>query len=263
MSYAAIPQKDPILDESSRPVDKRKAATGAAVFTLLLVLCVFLRFFSKMDPIPEPKGVIAAFDNIEIETGGGGGGGSESNEQQSARNQSSSKDVEMNDDLKSDVNVNKGNNKDADVKQDPGLDYNNFKGNNQNSSNNVGGNNNLGTVGPGNGNGNGYGDGSEEGNGTSLCVSNCKCDKSKWEIDVLEVIAWITVEINENGSVNSAKFAQNGDVKGGNQYTAMNSNVKSLKGDTQKIVLDCFKERTYKSTGKKYKITQKMVLKKY
>ena len=72
MSYAITPQKDPLLDESSRPIDRRKAAIGAALFTILLVLSVFLRFFSKQDPVPEPQGLITSFESIEIETGGGG-----------------------------------------------------------------------------------------------------------------------------------------------------------------------------------------------
>ena len=119
MSYAVIPQKNPILDEASSPSDRKKAATGAAIFTLLLILCIFLRFFSKLDPIPEPKGLVAAFDNIEIEeAGGGGGGGAESNEKQSNQNNSSSKskEIETNDDVKSEVSINKGNDKDAEVK---------------------------------------------------------------------------------------------------------------------------------------------------
>jgi hypothetical protein len=266
MSYAAIPQNDPILDEASRPVDKRKAAAGAAIFTLLLVLCVFLRFFSKLDPIPEPKGLVAAFDNIEIEeTGGGGGGGSQSSEEQRTQNQSSSsksKEIETNDDIKSDVNISRGNSKDADVKPDPGQDFNDFKKENQNNTSNNTNNNNLGPVGPVSGNGKGYGNGSEEGNGTSLCVNNCLCDNSKWDIDILEVTAWITIEINENGSVNSARFAETGDVKNGKNYTAINSNIRSQKSNTQKVVLDCFRKRTYKSKGTKYRITQMMVLKK-
>jgi hypothetical protein len=186
MSYATIPQNDPILDEASRPADKRKAAAGAAIFTLLLVLCVFLRFFSTLDPIPEPKGLVAAFDNIEIEeTGGGGGGGSQSSEKQSTQNQSSSsksKEIETNDDIKSDVNIRKGNSKDADVKPDPGQDFNAFKKENQNNtSNNTNNtnNNNLGPAGPGKGNGKGFGEGNEEGNGIGLCVSNCNCANSK------------------------------------------------------------------------------------
>lgn len=268
MSYAAIPQKDPILDEMSRPADRKKAALGAAIFTLLLFLSVFLRFFSKLDPIPEPKGVVASFENIEIEEsgGGGGGGGSESNEKQSLQNQSSSsksKEIETNDDIKSDVNISKGNSKDAEVKTDPGLDFNVFRGEDRKSSDDGKDKNGpLGPVGPGKGEGKGYGEGNEEGNGTSLCVKNCDCKNNRWDIDVVEVIAWITVEINEDGSVNSARFAQTGDVKNGRDYTSINANIKSQKNSTQKIVLDCFRSRVYKSKGSKYRITQKIVLKK-
>ena len=267
MSYAAIPQKDPLLDESSRPADRKKAATGAAIFTLLLILSVFMRFFSKIDPIPEPQGVIASFESIEIEeTGGGGGGGGEETKEQSSNQQSSSqsKEIETNDDVKSDLSVSKGNSKDAEVKTDPGLDFTNFQGEERTSSNTNNGPGKLGTTGPGKGNGKGFGEGNEEGSGTSLCVSNCNCSNTKWDIGILvSVDAWITVEIKENGSVNSARFAEKGDVKNNKDYTSMNTNATALNKNTQKIVLDCFRGRTYKSTGNKYRITQKMVLKKF
>lgn len=265
MSYAVIPQKDSILDEASRPADRKKAATGAAIFTLLLILCVFLRFFSKLDPIPEPKGLVAAFDNIEIEeAGGGGGGGSESNEQQSSQNQSSSrsKEIETNDDIKSDVNINKGNSKDAEVKTDPGFDFTNFSGEDKSKSEEGGGGLGPGPAGPGKGSGKGFGEGSEEGNGSGLCIRNCDCANSRWDIDVVEVIAWITVEINENGTVSAARFAQTGDVKNGKEYTSINANIKSQKSSTQKVVLECFTKRVYKAKANKYRITQKIVLKK-
>jgi hypothetical protein len=266
MSYAVIPQKNPILDEASSPSDRKKAATGAAIFTLLLILCIFLRFFSKLDPIPEPKGLVAAFDNIEIEeAGGGGGGGAESNEKQSNQNNSSSKskEIETNDDVKSEVSINKGNDKDAEVKTDPGLDFTNFSAEDKTKTEGNKENGPLGPVGPGKGDGKGFGEGSEEGNGSGLCIRNCECYNSKWDIDVVEVTAWITVDINEDGTVSAARFAQTGDVNNGKNYTVINTNIKSQKNSTQKIVLDCYSNRVYKSKGKKYRITQKLVLKKF
>jgi hypothetical protein len=265
MSYAITPQKDPLLDESSRPIDRRKAAIGAALFTILLVLSVFLRFFSKQDPVPEPQGLITSFESIEIEPGGGGGSPSNSEEPEPKNETSSSKakEVETNDDIKSSTSVKTTKNNDSNAKVDAGLDFGNFKGDNKtnSSSSNTNGSNNLGQT-NGRGDGNGYGDGNEDGPGSGLCIRNCTCNNNKWEIDIVEVTAYITVDINENGNVDNAYFAKKGDVKGGKDYTSMNTNINAQKSSTKKIVLDCFRGRTYKSTGKKYRVTQKMVLKK-
>jgi hypothetical protein len=136
-------------------------------------------------------------------------------------------------------------------KTEPSLDFNNFKGGNKSRGN-------VGIVSEGRGDVNDYGDGSEEG----LCVKNCECPNNKWDIDVVSVTAWVTVEINENGTVNSARFAQYGDVKNGRDYTSLNRDINAQKSATKNIILDCFKRRVYKSIEKKYRVTQKIVLRK-
>jgi hypothetical protein len=262
MSYAITPQKDPLLDESSRPIDRRKAAIGAALFTILLVLSVFLRFFSKQDPVPEPQGLITSFESIEIEPGGGGGSPSNSEEPEPKNETSSSKakEVETNDDIKSSTSVKTTKNNDSNAKVDGGLDFGNFKGDNKtnSSSSNTNVNNKLGeTI----GRGEGFGEGNDVGDGIGYCLKNCNCNDNKWEIDIIGVPAYVAVEINEDGSVARAYLASKGDVKNGKNYTVLNANIDAL-NSTKKILINCFKKKIYKSTGKKYKIVQSYTFRK-
>ena len=257
MSYAITQQKDPLLDESTRPADKRKAAIGAALFTILLVLSVFLRFFSKQDPVPEPQGLITSFESIEIEPGGGGGSPS-NNEEPETKNETSSskaKEVETNDDIKSSSSVKTTKNNDPNAKVDAGVKFDDVMGvDKTNSSSNTKGTSNLSTT-KGTSAGSGYGDGTEVGDGRGLCVKNCNCNDDSWNNDIIGVPAYVTVEINKDGTVNKAYLASNGDVKNGKLYTAMNANIDAL-NSTKRILFNCFKNKIYKSTGKNYKIVQ-------
>lgn len=263
MSYAITQQKDPLLDESTRPADKRKAAIGAALFTILLVLSVFLRFFSKQDPVPEPQGLITSFESIEIEPGGGGGSPSNSEEPEPKNETSSSKakEVETNDDIKSSTSVKITKNNDSNAKVDAGVKFEDVMGvDKTNSSSNSKATGTLSTT-RGNKGGEGYGEGTDVGDGKEYCLKNCNCDNKSWEIDIIGVPAYVAVEINEDGSVARAYLASKGDVKNGKPYTVMNANIDAL-NSTKRILINCFKKKIYKSTGKKYKIVQSYTFRK-
>jgi len=154
-------------------------------------------------------------------------------------------DNKSNDEVKTTPKIN------SNEKTEPGLDFSNFKGDNKSTGN-------VGIGSEGRGDVNYYVNGSEEG----LCVKNCNCANSKWDIDIVEVTAWVAIEINENGTVNSARFAQNGDVKNGPDYAILNRDINAQKSSTKKIILDCFRRRIYKSKEKKYRVIQKIVLRK-
>ena len=65
MSYSTT-YRSPSLDESTKPRDKNIARIGAVIITALVILIIFWRFFSRLDPKPEAGGVMASFGNVAI-----------------------------------------------------------------------------------------------------------------------------------------------------------------------------------------------------
>ncbi len=216
----SLSHKDRILDESSRPADKRKAMTGAIIFLILLLLIIFWRFFSKLDPLPEPGGLMASFGNVEI----AGGSTSEKNSE-NTKSVPTPADTKM-DKVATDDNIKSSalkteptpktptNTKTSEPKTDEGPkgvnadDY--FKGSGKGADKGKQGTpdgkkDDLGNIGT-KGEGDAKGDGIEEGSGGRKCVGNCSsCSVSGNWNEVGD--AYVSITIDAKGKVIEAILA--------------------------------------------------------
>ncbi len=201
------------IDEASKPEDRKKAAAGALLFLALLLLVVFWRFFSKLDPAPEPGGLMASFGNVEFAGGGASAASSESS------NSSNKKDVESSEmessaSVSNDVKPNSNNNTSVDntpkgVSSDDlfggGTGPNSGKGT-QGTPNGI--KDDLGNLGGGgSGGGKGKGNGVDEGKeGSRRCKTNCSsCNvKDSWDEDGE---AFVSITIDASGNVISSIMA--------------------------------------------------------
>lgn len=245
--------KDPSLVEQDNKEDKRKAWIGAITFAILVLVLIFWRFFSKLDPLPEPGGGVAAsFGNVEI---AGSGSASVTKESNTPKNDLV-EEVETDDnfqtttirnDKPSTQNNTQNNSNPTPVEE--GLNFGSFQGNgNQTGNGRVGtedgdpnlppayGNGKGGSgTGTGRGNGSGTGDGPGEGGaGTRKCVSNCStCNvPSNWS----EVgVAHVSILIDANGDVIESNLA---DPK------KFQSNANFF-GEQKKLAEKCARQRKY------------------
>ena len=205
--------KDNSIDEASRPEDRRIAAIGALSFLILLLIVVFWRFFSKLDPAPEPGGLMASFGNVEFAGGGASTASSESTNTTNKKDVESS-EMESSASVSNDVKPNSNNNTKVDntpkgVSSDDlfggGTGPNSGKGT-QGTPNGI--KDDLGNLGGGGtGGGKGKGDGVDEGKeGSRKCTSNCKsCSvKDSWDE---KGVASVSIVIDATGKVISAKMA--------------------------------------------------------
>jgi hypothetical protein len=205
--------KDNSIDEASRPEDRRIAAIGALSFLILLLIVVFWRFFSKLDPAPEPGGLMASFGNVEFAGGGASTASSESTNTTNKKDVESS-EMESSASVSNDVKPNSNNNTKVDntpkgVSSDDlfggGTGPNSGKGT-QGTPNGI--KDDLGNLGGGGtGGGKGKGDGPDEGKeGSRRCKSNCSsCNvKDSWDEDGE---AFVSITIDSDGKVKNATMA--------------------------------------------------------
>ena len=219
MSYSTT-YRSPSLDESTKPRDKNIARIGAVIITALVILIIFWRFFSRLDPKPEAGGVMASFGNVAI----AGSGSAENDSDNPKTNPTPPVDpkvdkVETNDDIKSesvktektpktDTKTTETNTKSEEGPKGP--NFGDFKGNGKDKGNGQIGTNDGKNPFPTYGSGKGTkGDGVDEGNSGRTCRENCtSCSVGgTWE-EVGD--AYIVVEVTPDGKVVSSRLA---DVK--------------------------------------------------
>jgi len=251
MSTTAATPQDSSLNEKSNPKNKRWGFLGAIIYTIAIIILIFMQLLSKMDTEKEPGGVTASFGNVEI----AGGASSETEEEVSdpVTKETKTEEIETNDDIKSAaVNVDPKPDKPSKESDGPkGLsadDY--FKGTGTGSGDGKEGNpdgkkDGLGTVGGGGDGKIGSGSGVEDGKGGRKCSSACTCEgvKGDWKE---AGTAWVTIVISPEGKVTKAEMAKKGDTKDGKNYTALNS---FAIGNQKKIAIDCVKNRVYEASS--------------
>ena len=243
MEISNVAGQYPESEFDNNTKSKRNGLIGALVYTILILVLTFIQIFKKMDPIPEPQGLMASFEEVEIMEEGGGSSSGEEVKADPQPSTQKSKSVETNDDMKSDVKSNNSKTKE----DDSGLNFGQFKGSSNSSGGGDkkgGGDGGLGTVGTGGGKGNG--DGDLEGNGGRKCRTNCtSCSvKSDWD-EVGD--AYVAISIDASGKVIDAKMA---DAK---KYPK-NAN---FFGKQVTIALECARQRNYESGSE----TNKQVVK--
>lgn len=253
MNYISGTYKNETFEVVTKPSDRRNALIGTVIFTIILLIIVFWRFFSVLDPIPEPGGLEASFGNVEF------AGGNNSNDpvekpvvkpSPPVKNDSKS---EVSDDEKS-INIDENSKKTTktprttETKTKPsGANaddaFNN--GNGRTSGNGkVGkedGKGDLGTIGNGTGKGKGNGDGDDNGQGTSRkCISNCSsCKINQNWANKGEAI--VDIEIDETGRVTYAKLA---DIK-------KHPSNGVFDASQAKIAEDCARQKVFEKGSKK------------
>jgi hypothetical protein len=239
MEISNVAGQHPESEFDNNTKSKRNGLIGALVYTILILVLTFIQIFKKMDPIPEPQGLMASFEEVEIMEEGGGSSSGEEVKADPQPSTPKSKSVETNDDMKSDVKSNNSKTKE----DDNGLNFGEFKGSNTTGG---GGDKKTGTLGPVSGPGKGEGDGDLEGNGGRKCRTNCtSCSvKSDWD-EVGD--AYVAISIDASGKVIDAKMA---DAK---KYPK-NAN---FFGKQVTIALECAKQRKYESGSE----TNKQVVK--
>lgn len=251
MNSTTIAQKDPILDESTRPAIKRRATTGAIIFLVVLLLIIFWRFFSKLDPLPEPGGLMASFGNVEIAGGSDSETESENTKSEPTPTDTKIEKVETDDNIKSTsvktetTPKTPTNTKTSELKNDDGPKGLNaddfFKGSGTGTGDGKQGTpdgkkDDLGNI--GGGGGNGKGDGVDEGSGGRKCRSNCTSCKVKG--DWTEVgDAYVSISIDATGKVTSAQLADSKRYPTNAQFF----------GNQRKIAEECAKQRLYETAS--------------
>lgn len=250
MSYSTT-YRSPSLDESTKPRDKNFARIGAILAVTLILLLVFWRFFSRLDPKPEAGGIMASFGNVAI--AGSGSAENDSEEKKSEPTppvETKIEKVETNDDIKSEAikteKTPKTNPKTTPTetkttKEDgpKGPDFGDFKGDGKDTGpGKVGaedGKNPLPVYGSGKGS---KGDGVEEGNSGRTCKENCiSCSVGGTWDEVGD--AFVVVEVTPAGKVVSSRLA---DVKKYNQNA-------QFYGRQKIIAENCAMQRVYDSNS--------------
>jgi hypothetical protein len=64
-----IANNDYDIDDFTNPADRTKSRIGAAVFFILVVVCLVLPWYDTVYPLPEAEGLMASFGNVEIAGG--------------------------------------------------------------------------------------------------------------------------------------------------------------------------------------------------
>lgn len=251
MNSTTISQQNSTLNEKSNPKNKRWGIFGAVIYTIIIVILIFMKLLSAMEPEKEPGGVMASFGNVEI----AGGASSETEEVVSdpVTKETKTEEVETNDDIKSTaVNADPKPDKPSKETDGPkGLSADDFfKGTGTGKGDGKEGNENgkkdgLGTVGGGGDGKSGTGDGVEDGKGGRKCKTNCTCSgvNGDWKE---AGTAWVTIIIAPDGKVTKAEMAKKGDTKDEKNYTALNS---FAIGNQKKIAIECVKNRVYEASG--------------
>lgn len=260
MDYLGGSYKNETFEVITRPSDRKNALIGTFIFTVLLLIIVFWRFFSVLDPLPEPGGLEASFGNVEF------AGGSDRDDPkvkpvvEPSPPVKNDKKAEVSDDEKSlklnePSKTNSKTSKTSETKTKPaGANADDaFAGNGNTSGNGkVGtdkGKGDLGKIGGG-GPGNGKENAEVLSEGKRKCIRNCKdCNtKENWS-DKGEAI--VDVIIDEDGNVIEAKLAS---VK---TYIS-NSNFSQAQA---KMAEYCAKQKVYEKSGKKTKTTSRITFK--
>lgn len=232
MATYSTSYRSPSLDDNTKGKYKTIAYIGAGVFLFLLLLLIFWRFFSKLDPKPEPGGLEASFGNVVIAGGGGSPNPTPDPKPEVTNNNTNSStnvdEVETNDNIKSES---------VNTETTPSTNETNSETTNDNSSSSNsstksyvpsfgefgddkgpgkqgtpdGKKDDLGKVGPG-----GNGSDGPGGNGTGLvgerrdCVGQtCDCDLSPSDLNKITHIStkvYVQVTISPSGDVLDAKI---------------------------------------------------------
>jgi hypothetical protein len=253
MNYISGSYKNETFEVITRPSDRKNALIGTVIFTVVLLIIVFWRFFTVLDPLPEPGGLEASFGNVEFAGGNNSDNPVEKpvNEQTTpVKNDSKSEVSEDEKSIKLDETNKKTTKtpKTTETKTKPSganADDAFSNGNGKTSGNGkvgkLDGKGDLGTIGNGSGKGKGNGDGEDEGDGKSRkCVescSSCKINKN-WSN---KGDAMVEIHIDESGKVTYAKLA---DIRKHPSNAVFDSSE-------AKIAEDCAKQKVFEKGSKK------------
>jgi hypothetical protein len=266
MATYSTTYRSPSLDDNTKGKYKTFAYIGAGVFLFLVLLLIFWRFFSKLDPKPEPGGLEASFGNVVI-AGGGGSPNPTPDPKPEVTNTNTNtstnvEEVETNDNIKSEA---------VNTEESPSENNTNSETTNDNSSSSNsstksyvpsfgefgsgegpgkqgtpdGKKDDLGKVGPG-GNGNdgpgGNGDGPL---GTKRICSGGRCNCPGIDISEIDfkglgqVTVYIRVTISPSGDVMKSEIPGKG-------YFSKNANATEA---MKRAALNCAKKYQYDTAG--------------
>jgi outer membrane biosynthesis protein TonB len=254
MNYISGTYKNETFEVITRPTDRKNALIGTVIFTVILLIIVFWRFFTVLDPLPEPGGLEASFGNVEF------AGGNNSNdpvkepvEEVTPPVKKEETKSEVSEDEKS-IKLDETNKKtsktpkttEPKTKPSGASAEDAFnKGNGKTSGNGkVGkqdGKGDLGTIGNGSGKGKGNGDGEDEGDGKSRkCIENCySCKINKNWSNKGDAI--VEIHIDESGKVTYSKLA---DIRKYPSNAVFDSSQ-------AKFAEDCAKQKVFERGSKK------------